>query len=108
MSPLNTPKIHLNEHLSPSLAIQLRNYGFDVTTFQETELLSETDEKQLAFAASQQRAILTFNISDFTRLHNSYLKQEKEHWGIIFSTEEPIGVLFPHLLHLSIELYICL
>lgn len=26
------PKLHLNEHLSPRLAVQLRQYGFDVTS----------------------------------------------------------------------------
>ena len=100
MPPLNTPKIHLNENLSPSLAVQLRSHGYDVTTSQETGLLSEPDEVQLAFAASQQRAILTFNIGDFARLHDRYLAEGKAHWGIIFSSEVPVGVLFHRLLRL--------
>jgi alpha-amylase/alpha-mannosidase (GH57 family) len=100
MLSLNIPKIHLNENLSPSLAIQLRKHGFDVTSSQEAKLLSEPDEVQLAYAASQQRAILTFNIGDFARLHDNYLAEGKEHWGVIFSTEEPIGVLFRRLLRL--------
>lgn len=100
MPQLHAPKIHLNEHLSPSLAIQLRKHRFDVTSSQEAKLLSEPDEVQLAYAASQQRAILTFNIRDFSRIHDRYLAEEKEHWGIIFSTREPIGVLFHRLLRL--------
>ena len=100
MLSLNTPKIHLNENLSPSLAIQLREHGFDVTSSQEANLLSEPDEVQLAYAASQQRAILTFNFGDFAHLHDRYLAERKEHWGIIFSTEEPIGILFHRLLRL--------
>ena len=43
----NPPKLHLNEHLSPRLAAQLRRYGFDVTTTQESELLSDDDSAQL-------------------------------------------------------------
>jgi hypothetical protein len=27
----NSPRLYLNEHLSPRLAAQLRRYGFDVT-----------------------------------------------------------------------------
>ena len=98
--PLNAPKLHLNENLSPRLATQLRKHGFDITTSQETDLLSALDEEQLAYAASQERAIVTFNISDFSRLHDAYLAEGKEHWGIIFSTEELIGVLFHRLLRL--------
>lgn len=96
----NAPKLHLNEHLSPRLAAQLRNYGYDVTTSQEAELLSESDEKQFEYAASQERAIVTFNVRDFTLLHEKYQTKGKEHWGIIFSTLEQIGVLRQRLLHL--------
>jgi GTPase SAR1 family protein len=82
------------------LAAQLRKYGFDVISSQEADLLSEPDDKQLAYAASEERAILTFNINDFSELHVQYSAEGKEHWGIIFSTREPIGVLFKRLLRL--------
>lgn len=62
MPPKRPPKLHLNEHLSPRLAGQLRNHGFDVTTSQEGGLLATPDEQQLEFAADQERAIVTFNI----------------------------------------------
>jgi hypothetical protein len=83
--PSNPPKLHLNEHLSPRLASQLRRYGFDVTSSQETELLSDDDSAQLAHSASQQRAILTFNSADFVALHEQYMVDGKEHWGIVLS-----------------------
>jgi hypothetical protein len=98
--PIDAPKLHLNEHLSPRLAIQLRNHGFNVTTSQEMNMLTTSDEEQLAFAASEQRAIVTFNVRDFSRLRTESLNQGKEHWGIIFSTEESISVLFRKLLRL--------
>lgn len=69
----DTPKIHLNEHISPRLANQIRKHGFDVTSSQESNLLSETDDKQLEFAATEHRAIVTFNVSDFMALHEKYL-----------------------------------
>jgi hypothetical protein len=78
----------------------LRRYGFDVTSSQETELLSDEDSVQLAFAASQQRAILTFNFNDFVLLHEQYIAEGKEHWGIVLSTEEPISLLVHRLLRL--------
>ena len=94
----DAPKLHLNEHLSPRLANQLRKHGFDVTSSQESGLLSEPDDKQLAFAVAEERAIVTFNIKDFAELHEHYLAERKEHWGLIFSPREPIHVLFRRLM----------
>jgi hypothetical protein len=94
------PRLHLNEHLSPRLAAQLRKHGFDVTTSQELGMLSATDDEQLAYAIAERRAIVTFNVRDFSPRHDRYMAEHKEHWGIIFSTREPIGVLLHRLLRL--------
>jgi hypothetical protein len=99
-NPRNVPKLHLNEHLSPRLAQQLRKHGFDVTSTLESNLVSKSDPQQLEFCCVEQRAILTFNIDDFTLLHDEYMASGKEHWGIIMSTREPIGVLLHRLLRL--------
>ena len=55
MPSSDAPKLYLNEHLSPRLSVQLRNHGFDVISSQATGMLSQTDEEQLALAASEQR-----------------------------------------------------
>ena len=94
------PKLYLNEHLSPRLTVQLRRYGFDVLSAQESNRLSEDDSQQLAHAVSEQRALVTFNVSDFISLHERYIAEGREHWGIIFSTEEPFRVLLHRLLRL--------
>jgi predicted nuclease of predicted toxin-antitoxin system len=94
------PKLHLNEHLSPRLAAQLRQYGFDVTSTLEQNLVEVDDNEQLAFAAAQQRAIVTFNHKDFAVLHAHYQNESREHWGIILSTEESVDILRRRLLRL--------
>lgn len=94
------PKLHLNEHLSPRLAEQLRRYGFDVTSTLEVGLVEATDAEQLAYAAANERAIVTFNHRDFAVLHEQFLNAGLSHWGIIFSTEESIEVLRRRLLRL--------
>ena len=93
-------KLHLNEHLSPRLAEQLRQHGFDVTSTVELDMLAADDDKQLAYAASTQRAIVTFNHRDFAVRHDAYMAEGKEHWGIILSTEEDMDVLRRRLLRL--------
>jgi len=94
------PKLHLNEHLSPRLAEQLRRYGFDVTSTLEVGLVEATDAEQLIFAATHERAIVTFNHRDFVVLHEQYIAEGQTHWGIIFSTEESLDVLRRRLLRL--------
>ena len=94
------PKLHLNEHLSPRLAEQLRKHGFDVTSTLELGMVEADNDVQLAFTASQQRAIVTFNHKDFAARHARSIAEGKEHWGIILSTEENIGVLRHRLLRL--------
>lgn len=96
----NPPKLFLNEHLSPRLSTQLRKHGFDAASSQEAKRLSDTDDEQLEFAVSEQRALVTFNAGDFVRLHERYLAEGKDHWGIILSTEESISVLLHRLLRL--------
>jgi len=97
---MQPPKLHLNEHLSPRLADQLRKYGFDVTSTLEVGLVEADDAEQLAYAAANQRAIVTFNHRDFAVLHEQFLVSGKEHWGIVFSTEETLDVLRRRLLRL--------
>jgi hypothetical protein len=63
-------------------------------------MLSQNDEEQLAWSVSQERAIVTFNFADFAKLHDLYLSDGKEHFGIILSTAEPIAVMLHRLLRL--------
>ncbi len=94
------PKLHLNEHLSPRLAAQLRAYGFDVTSTLEVNMVEADDDEQLAYAASSGRAIVTFNHKDFAARHDRYMETGKHHWGIILSTEESMDVMRRRLLKL--------
>jgi len=56
-------------------------------------MLGKTDLEQFAFAAAQGRAILTFNIGDFTKLHRAWLEEGRRHKGIIISPEIKIAEL---------------
>ena len=42
---------------------------YDITSSQEMGLLHKSDAEQLAFAVSQQRAIVTSDYGDYNRLH---------------------------------------
>ncbi len=94
------PRLYLDEHISPRIAIQLRKYGFDAITLHERGMLSEDDREQLSVAASEQRAIVTCNFSDYVSLDEEYAAVGRQHWGVILTTEEPTGVLIRRLLRL--------
>jgi Domain of unknown function (DUF5615) len=72
-----------------------------VTSSHGALMLSKNDDEQFALAVSEQRAIVTFNFSDFVDLHEIYIADGKEHWGIILSTEERTGTLVRRLLRPS-------
>ncbi len=52
---------------------------------------SLADYQQLEYAVSTQRAIFTFNVGDFDRLHKEYLKESKDHFGILLSKQILLG-----------------
>jgi predicted nuclease of predicted toxin-antitoxin system len=63
-------KFHLDEHVSNAVAAGLRRRGIDVTTTPEQNLISASDEAQIAFALQQQRVIFTQD-DDFLKLHQA-------------------------------------
>lgn len=72
-SPRDDPlfaRLYLDRHVMTRLADDLAAEGFDCLTTQEAGQDTASDEDQLAFAAQQGRAILTFNIRDFAPLHD--------------------------------------
>ncbi|MEK6581724.1 MAG: DUF5615 family PIN-like protein [Nitrospirota bacterium] len=93
-------RLYLDEMIPVTLAVVLRQYGYDVLAAKEANMYSESDENQLAFAASKGRAIITFNIKDFVLLHQLWFSGRKEHFGIIVSPEIRIS----KLIHLCLKL----
>jgi predicted nuclease of predicted toxin-antitoxin system len=62
----------------------LRNFGHDILTVQDAGNAGLPDPDVLAFAVSNERAVLTQNRRDFIRLH----AQKPDHAGIIVCTED--------------------
>lgn len=52
-----------------------------MVTAQEAGMLGKEDPDHLEYASAQGRAILTFNIGDFVRLHKSWHEEGKLHGG---------------------------
>jgi hypothetical protein len=75
---------YANENFPLPSVLTLRSLGHDVLTIQETGRAGAAapDEEVLAFAASEQRILLTLNRKHFIRLHEA----GAPHAGIVVCT----------------------
>jgi hypothetical protein len=92
-------RLMLDEDVHLALADSLRKRGYDVVHVQEMWGKGKSDAKQLETAVSQKRCIFSFNVKDFVMLHNQYVAEGREHWGIFVSKQLSIGESFRKLLY---------
>mgnify|MGYP001571762955 CR=1 FL=1 len=93
-------KFYLDEDVHEDIAMALRLRGYDIRTTKEAGNKGLTDIEQLKYAASEDRIIISFNASDFYKLHSEFLKKGIEHSGIILSKQLPIRRVIKSLLKL--------
>lgn len=81
--------LYTDEDVDILVADLLRARGFDVLTTRDALRLHATDEEQLAFSATEGRALLTHNRADFEALHQAYMATGTHHAGILVSARHP-------------------
>ncbi|MBW4499716.1 MAG: DUF5615 family PIN-like protein [Scytonema hyalinum WJT4-NPBG1] len=79
-------RLYADEQFSRKVSELLRTMGHSVLTVQEAGNANQgiPDEEVLAFAVSDNRAVITLNRQDFIRLHRS----NSEYAGIIVCTND--------------------
>lgn len=86
---MNPIRLFIDEDAMDQRFIQaVKSRGVDIMTVRDVQTLGYSDEEQLAFASRMGRALYTFNVGDFCQLHNLYMNQQKEHTGIIISSQD--------------------
>ena len=93
-----------DEDIYGAVAAALRKLGVDAVSTPEVGRLAKSDESQLEWAATEGRALVTFNVAHFATLHADWLAQGRHHAGIVVSAQRPIGDLLRRLQHLSATL----
>jgi len=93
-------KLFLDEDVHAGLAPALRKRGYDVYHAQELDGKGRSDSDQLAFAVQDQRCLFTFNVKDFVILHNFYVINRQDHWGIVVSKQIPLRETLRRVLQL--------
>ncbi len=76
-------KVYLDEDLSPSIAVFLRQRGVDATSAHEAGNSQLEDRAQLEDATREGRAIVTRNVVDFLRLARDAVASNTAHAGIV-------------------------
>ena len=80
-------RLYANENFPRLVVLELRWFGHDVLTVQETGQAGQSlpDEAVLRFATEDRRAVVTLNRLHFLRLH----QRQPNHAGIIICTFDP-------------------
>jgi predicted nuclease of predicted toxin-antitoxin system len=91
-------ELYLDEDVDVLVAELLKARGFMAITTQKAKQKGRKDSEQLAFATSQQMALLTHNRVDFELLARQYFEAGKTHYGIIIATRRPAYELVRRLL----------
>ena len=81
--------VYVDEDVHVLVAELLRSKGFHSITARDADMLTQSDDSQLEFAARNQMAILTHNRADYLELHRRYLEAGIPHSGIIVISRFP-------------------
>jgi hypothetical protein len=98
--------LYADECFSKPVVDELRSFGHDVLTAHEAGQANQqiSDAAQLAFAAAQDRAILSFNRRHFKHLHRT----ATPHCGIIICTRDDDFAALAARIHAAVLQYAAL
>ncbi len=94
--------LYLDEDVSGQLASLIRQRGFQVVSAIELGRIEIPDEDHLAFAASHQLTLFTYNEADYIKLARKWAKEGYTHAGILISDQfslRQIGELLRRMLN---------
>jgi hypothetical protein len=70
----------------------LRSGSVDVLTAHEAGMIEQPDHTHLAHAASLGRALYSYNVGDYCRLHGEWVAFQRTHAGIILARQQVYSV----------------
>jgi hypothetical protein len=88
-----TISLYLDEDSSDTdLLKALRLRRIDVAAPAESGMLGKSDEEQLIWANARQRVVYSSNRGDFYRIHSEWMREGRNHYGIIMGTQQRYSV----------------
>lgn len=98
---MSAVRLFTDEDVYSAVALAMCRAGYDAISSPTSGRLNVSDESQLEWAASEGRVLVTFNVGHFAALHATWLRQGRQHAGLVLSSQRPIGDTVRRLLHLS-------
>ena len=85
-----------------ALVIALRARRVDVLTASDCGMVGRSDEEHLRYATGDDRVLYSFNIKDYSLVHEQWIATGHEHAGMILASQQryAIGEQLRRLLHL--------
>lgn len=77
--------LYFDEDVSVGIVENLRTRGFDVLSARDAAALGKSDDEQMLYAVSLQRAVVTHNRVDFEKQHAKFLESGMNHYGVIIA-----------------------
>ncbi|MBE9066032.1 DUF5615 family PIN-like protein [Leptolyngbya cf. ectocarpi LEGE 11479] len=93
--------LYANEQFPRRVVEFLRSLDHDVLTVQEANNRGLSDDQVLAFATSENRAVLTLNRKDFIKLHRA----NSDHAGIIVCSRDDNWQRQADRIHKAVSLF---
>lgn len=90
---MSAVRVLIDEQLWVGLAHVLRERNYDAVHTNEVGLKTTSDDLILAYATSEQRAVLTNNHRDFVPLAIAYFQRGQRHSGILLTAQLRQGEL---------------
>lgn len=66
--------------------------GLDVRTALDCGMINRSDEEHLQYAASSSRVLFSYNVADYCRLHDVFLRSGRTHAGILLAAQQRLSV----------------
>ena len=76
----------LDHHISPVVAVHLRDAGHDVVSAAERNWQRAPDEDLVVLATGDRRAVVTANVRHFAPIARDMAERGEDHWGIVLAS----------------------
>jgi hypothetical protein len=80
------------DSMDSDLVRALRMRGVDVLSAHDIGMIGQPDAEHLSFAVADGRALYSFNVADFMRLHHARLAEGAHHAGLILGQQQRYSV----------------